>query len=667
MVDDFVGWGIEAVGHIVRTRDGGSSWKDITPPQGAYDEGGFFALDANTAWVTPFQPACQTIDCHTAPATATIWRTTDGGKSWQPGQICLARECGGYARDPGEFYDPISIQFLNQQTGWLLVSIGQQTGRDNYILYRSTDGGSNWQAVTGEYAGPDLCGISGIAFLDATTGWMGAANCDAGQTRPNRQVVYRSADGGSSWTEIDLPAPADLPLELAQHEYSCGQDHLGLVPRNSIVMEISCKVLDGTRTDQGSAQYHFGYRSDDDGQTWRSFSAVGNEYFLNSSMGWRLATPKSGQPGVLQSTSDGGRTWSPLKPVGWPDARFDFTGERVGWVIAKSSAGTALLHTDDGGRSWEDLKPITAVAISPANASQITRVGVWPTGTINVLAFSPDWSSMASLAGDYTTLRLWHTGARKPYLLVPLTTDCGLRDRDTVIFSPDGALLAAGLCNGTVHIWRVADGALLRIMQGELAGDRAFSPDGSILVTLGSWGSTEVVRLWRVADGALLQTFPADFVNSVAFSPDGSALAFGSRAGLLIRRVADGSLLETLGTGDLTEAAVTFSPDGAILASTSEASGLQLWRVDDATLLRTLDSSAYTFILQKVAFSPDGALVASEQYANGAVTLRLWQVADGALLRTLPNINFPLSFSPDAAFLAAGSSNGIQVWGLAGP
>ena len=227
MVDDFVGWGIEAVGHIVRTRDGGSSWKDITPPQGAYDEGGFFALDANTAWVTPFQPACQTIDCHTAPATATIWRTTDGGKSWQPGQICLARECGGYARDPGEFYDPISIQFLNQQTGWLLVSIGQQTGRDNYILYRSTDGGSNWQAVTGEYAGPDLCGISGIAFLDATTGWMGAANCDAGQTRPNRQVVYRSADGGSSWTEIDLPAPADLPLELAQHEYSCGQDHLG--------------------------------------------------------------------------------------------------------------------------------------------------------------------------------------------------------------------------------------------------------------------------------------------------------------------------------------------------------------------------------------------------------------------------------------------------------
>jgi WD40 repeat protein len=42
--------------------------------------------------------------------------------------------------------------------------------------------------------------------------------------------------------------------------------------------------------------------------------------------------------------------------------------------------------------------------------------------------------------------------------------------------------------------------------------------------------SDRTVKLWRVADGALLRTLEghAGSVNSVAFSPDGSLLASGS-------------------------------------------------------------------------------------------------------------------------------------------
>src|SRR6185503_18398747 len=41
MIDELSGWGIEENGHIVHTKDGASTWEDVTPPQGAYSKYGF--------------------------------------------------------------------------------------------------------------------------------------------------------------------------------------------------------------------------------------------------------------------------------------------------------------------------------------------------------------------------------------------------------------------------------------------------------------------------------------------------------------------------------------------------------------------------------------------------------------------------------------------------
>ena len=48
MIDLRTGWATEASGHILRTTDGGSSWRDVTPPDGIYQAANFFALDAIT-------------------------------------------------------------------------------------------------------------------------------------------------------------------------------------------------------------------------------------------------------------------------------------------------------------------------------------------------------------------------------------------------------------------------------------------------------------------------------------------------------------------------------------------------------------------------------------------------------------------------------------------
>jgi WD40 repeat protein len=233
-------------------------------------------------------------------------------------------------------------------------------------------------------------------------------------------------------------------------------------------------------------------------------------------------------------------------------------------------------------------------------------------------------------------------------------------------YSPNGTILAslssyiynlpndyAYFSSNDAKLWNPSNGALLNVV-AEDGNDIAFSPDGMELMVGGNYFSR---------DGVLLDQLEYrrgnNSVSSVEFSPDGTILAVGV-GGLRLFRTPDLELLRVLVEGEGTSLA--FSPDGTILAA-GGGNTIQLWRVSDRMLLRTL--SGHTSYVISLAFSSDGTMLVS---GSDDRTVRLWRVGDGALLHTLSGHNFQVvdvAFSPDSTLLYSASLDGtLRVWGI---
>ena len=141
------------------------------------------------------------------------------------------------------------------------------------------------------------------------------------------------------------------------------------------------------------------------------------------------------------------------------------------------------------------------------------------------LEFSPDGRILAAGNRNSTTI-LYETATGKPLATLPKSESHELQ------FHPDGHTLAIVYVDGSVALWRVADGALLRVQKSgaEELYTVDWSPDGTLLATAGKNGK---ITLWDGRDLSVLRELTGpEWVIRVKFTPDGLNLHYAGGSGV---------------------------------------------------------------------------------------------------------------------------------------
>ncbi|MFF5932775.1 WD40/YVTN/BNR-like repeat-containing protein [Streptomyces sp. NPDC012508] len=237
-VDRRTAWAAGSKGTVLRTTDGGRSWRNVSPPGAgelelrdveAFDARRAVVLaigegeasrvlrtdDGGATWTESFRNTdprafydCITFFDHRHGLAMSdpvdgryrILSTRDGGRSW-----AVLPDAGMPAALPGEAGFAASGQCLvssGPRDVWLATG-GGATAR----VLHSRDRGLNWTVTeTTIPAGDPARGVFGLAFRDRTHGI--AVGGDYRKDQPSPRAAAVTGDGGRRWSAASAPPPA---------------------------------------------------------------------------------------------------------------------------------------------------------------------------------------------------------------------------------------------------------------------------------------------------------------------------------------------------------------------------------------------------------------------------------------------------------------------------
>ena len=274
-----------------------------------------------------------------------VYKSTDGGNSWR--KTLFANENAGAV---DLIMDPNNPRILYAST-WNIqrTPYSLSSGGDGSALWKSTDSGESWKEISKNKGFPsDTLGIIGVTVspVNSDRVWAIVENKEKGG-------VYRSDDGGETWTNINSERKLRQRAWYYTRIYADPQDE-------DIVYVLNVR-------------YH---KSTDGGKTYETFNAPhGDHHDL-----WIAPEDPNrmviGDDGGAQTTYDGGETWSTYHNQ--PTAQFyrvttDNSFPYKIYAAQQDNSTIRITHRNEGGSINEDDWEETAggesahIAIDPLN------------------------------------------------------------------------------------------------------------------------------------------------------------------------------------------------------------------------------------------------------------------------------------------------------------
>ncbi|MFN6563905.1 MAG: AAA-like domain-containing protein [Nostoc sp. ChiSLP01] len=270
--------------------------------------------------------------------------------------------------------------------------------------------------------------------------------------------------------------------------------------------------------------------------------------------------------------------------------------------------------------------------------------------TVWSVKFSPDSQMIVSGHND-GKVKLWRLDEDAPKIIVNYSTTTRV-----VNFSPDGQMVASGHDNGVVNLWSLEGVLLGSFKHPNHAIAIIFVPECQLIVT----EAENVIYLWH-QDGTLLKKWVAHQagISVLVLSPNGQILASTSQDTTTKLWNLDGTLITTLVGHSAAVWDIAFSPDGKTLVTVSGDKTVKIWSLE-GTELSTL--KAHRSTVRKIAYSPDGSYFIS---AGSDRIMRMWKPNHN--LKTTVNAHsapvFGVAISPDSSTIATASLDyTVKLW-----
>ncbi len=258
-----------------------------------------------------------------------VYRSRDGGRNWE--RILFANDHAGAV---DLVMDPTNPRILYAST-WRIrrTPYSLESGGDGSLLWKSTDGGDTWSALSGNPGWPqDTVGIIGVTVSPVRPDrvWAIVESKNGG--------VFRSDDAGKSWTKVNQ----DRALRQRAWYYS----------------RIYADLKDPDQVYVVNVSYH---RSSDGGRTFQAFNAQHGDHhdlWIAPEDPLRMVMADDGGAGV---SYDGGKSWSTYHNQ--PTAQFyrltadDHFPFRI-YAAQQDNSTIRIAHRTQGGfitdKDWEE-------------------------------------------------------------------------------------------------------------------------------------------------------------------------------------------------------------------------------------------------------------------------------------------------------------------------